>query len=234
MAAPRLAQDPDQRRQRDPEQTRDNILTVAAKEFADVGFDGARVDQIAASTQTTKRMIYYYFGSKEELFIAVLERAYAGLRTAEQDIDVEHLEPVAAIRRLAELTFDYHQANPEFARLVAIENIHHAEHLRSSPTFARLNSPAIEVIAQILARGRACGAFPRAVDAIDVHMMISAFCVFRIANRHTFGAIFDRDLAGARLRDHYRAMVSDMVVSYLAQPSAPSRAFPASRRRGGA
>ncbi len=215
MAAPKLQQAPSARRQRDPEQTRAEILQVAADEFAEHGFAGARVDRIAAQMRTTKRMIYYYYGSKDDLYLAVLERAYAAIRRAEQEIDVDHLDPIAAIRRLAELTFDHHEANPNFLRLVSIENIHRAEHLRRSPEIANLNVPAIDLIARILERGYASGTFTRRVDAIDLHMMISAFCVFRVSNQHTFGVIFDRDLTSPDLRDRYRKMLADMVVSYL-------------------
>jgi AcrR family transcriptional regulator len=202
-------------RQRDPEQTRADILDVATHEFAELGYSGARVDQIAERTRTTKRMIYYYFGGKEQLWIAVLERAYAGIRAAEQAIDVEHLDPIAAIRRLAELTFDHHDSHPDFIRLVSIENIHRAEHLARSPIFASLNSPAIELIGRILDRGRESGAFRRDVDPLDLHMLISSYCVFRVANRYTFRAIFDRDLGSRSARDHYRAMLADTVEAYL-------------------
>ena len=202
-------------RQRDAERTRQEILDVAAREFADRGFAGGRVDEIADRTRTTKRMIYYYYGGKEQLFVAVLERAYAEIRAAEQTIDVDDLGPAAAIRRLAELTFDHHESHPDFSRLVSIENIHRAAHILGRDDFAGQNSPAIELIERILERGRRDGSFTRAVDAVDLHMMISAFCVFRIANRHTFGAIFDRDLADPALRDRYRTMLGDMVVAYL-------------------
>jgi AcrR family transcriptional regulator len=215
MTTSRRAPDAAAPRQRDAVQTRTEILDVAAQEFADVGYAGARVDQIAARTRTTKRMIYYYFGGKEQLFIAVLERAYAGIRRAEQSIDVHHLDPVSAIRRLAELTFDYHDANPAFVRLVSIENIHRAEHLKGSESFARLNSPAIDLIGDILERGRSSGAFVRDIDAVDLHMMISAFCVFRVANQYTFGELFDRELMSPGRRDHYREMLADMIVTYL-------------------
>jgi tetracycline repressor-like protein len=103
-------------------------------------------------------------------------------------------------------------------RLVSIENIHRAEHVAKSPAIGELGSPAVDLLGRILERGRAEGVFRRDVDAVDVHMMISAFFVFRIANRHTFGTLFDRDLAQAELRDHYRAMVGDMVVGYLRRP----------------
>ena len=200
---------------RDAARTRAEILDVATDEFARACYDGARVDEIAARTRTTKRMIYYYFGSKERLFVAVLERTYAGIRAAEQTIEVEHLDPVAAIRRLAELTFDHHESHPEFIRLVSIENIHRAQHIAGRADFAGENSRAIELIEAILERGRADGTFTRDIDAVDLHMMISAFCVFRVANRHTFGAIFHRDLADPGLRDGYRQMLGDMVVEYL-------------------
>ena len=209
-------QAPEGRSVRDPDRTRGEILDVATNEFAIHGFAGARVDEIAARTRTTKRMIYYYFESKEGLFVAVLERAYGTIRRAEQSVDVEDLDPPAAIRRLAELTFDHHESHPDFIRLVSIENIHHGEHMTKSATLRNLNSPAIELIQRILERGYASGAFRRPVQAIDLHVMISAFCVFRIANRHTFGAIFDHDLTDPALRDGYRRMLGDMVVGYLA------------------
>jgi AcrR family transcriptional regulator len=202
-------------RQRDSERTKREILETATGEFAERGYAGARVDEIAARMRTTKRMIYYYFGSKEQLFVAVLERAYSEIREAEQSVDVEGLDPPAAIRRIAELTFDHHESHPDFIRLVSIENIHHAEHMAKSEAIARLGSPATDVIGRILERGRADGAFRTDIDAVDLHMMISAFCVFRIANRHTFGTLFGRDLTDAALRDRYRTMVGDMVVDYL-------------------
>jgi AcrR family transcriptional regulator len=188
---------------------------VATREFADRGFSGARVDEIAARTRTTKRMIYYYFASKEQLYVAVLERAYAGAREAERAVEVGDLDPRAAIRRLAELTFDHHESHPDFIRLVSIENIHRAEHMAGSERLANLNFPAIERIERILERGRADGVFRREVDPVDLHAMISAFCVFRVANRHTFGTLFGRDLLDPSSRERLRRMLGDMVVDYL-------------------
>ena len=212
MAAPRTVEP---ERQRDPVRTQAEILDVATREFAEHGYSGARVDEIAERTRTTKRMLYYYFGSKEGLYTAVLERAYTQIRAAEQAVDVEHLDPVAAIRRLAELTFDHHEAHPDFIRLVSIENIHRAEHMRATGRFADLNSPAIGCIARILERGRAQGSFTREADAVDVHMLISSFCVFRVANRHTWGTLFGRDLLDPATRERYRTMLGDLVVDYL-------------------
>ncbi|MEV7423483.1 MULTISPECIES: TetR/AcrR family transcriptional regulator [unclassified Streptomyces] len=202
-------------RTRDAARTREEILDVATREFARLGYAGARVDEMAARTRTTKRMIYYYFGSKEQLFTTVLERAYGVIRAAEQEIDVAHLDPVSAIRRLAEVTFDHHEAHPDFIRLVSIENIHEAEHIAASSTLGSLNSPAIAVIGRILDEGRAQGVFTAEVDAIDLHAMISSFCFFRVANRHTFSSLFGRDLTAPDRREHYRALLGDMVIAYL-------------------
>ncbi|MGW1007982.1 TetR/AcrR family transcriptional regulator [Streptomyces sp. NPDC002520] len=203
------------RRTRDAARTQAEILDVATEEFARLGFAGARVDEIAARMRTTKRMIYYYFGSKEQLFTAVLERAYAVIRRQEQQLDVEHLDPVSAIRRLAELTFDHHEAHPDFIRLVSIENIHEAEHIAAAPSLGSLSSPAIEVIGRILEAGRERGVFTADVDAVDLHAMISSFCFFRVSNRHTFRALFGRDLTEPDRREHYRTMLGDMVIAYL-------------------
>lgn len=202
-------------RRRDRDRTRADILDTATEEFAERGFDGARVDEIAARTRTTKRMIYYYFGGKTQLYVEVLERAYARIRAAEQTVSVDHLDPVTAIRRIAEVTFDHHEAHPDFVRLVSTENIHNAEHVAEMTNLVRVNTPAIRLLDDILARGRELGAFRTDIDSIDVHMLISGFCFFRVANRHTFRAIFGRDLVDPGRRDHYRKMLGDLVVDHL-------------------
>jgi AcrR family transcriptional regulator len=206
---------------RDPERTRREILDVAVSEFCEYGYDGARVDAIAAKTRTTKRMIYYYFGGKEQLYVAALEFVYASIRAAEQTVDVAHLNPVAAIRRIAELTFDHHEAHPDFLRLITMENMHRARHIGQFSALVTMNTPAVDLIAAILERGTSDGVFRRKVDAVDVHMLISAFCFFRVANQHTFGAIFHRNLTDIALREHYRRMIGDLVVQYLTSDASP-------------
>jgi len=208
-------------RVRDAERTRAEIIDVATHEFADQGYAGARVDEIAAKTRTTKRMIYYYFGGKEGLYLAVLEQAYQHIRALEQKLDVDHLEPVEALRKLAELTFDHHEEHQDFVRLVAIENIHYAQHLLKSEVREGLAAPALDVLTRIMERGVAGGLFRDDVDALDVHMIISAFCIFRGANRYTFRAIFDRDLLDPALRAHQRQMIGDLVVAHVT--AAPPR-----------
>ena len=204
-------------RKYDRERTREDILSVAQHEFARKGFNGARVDAIAARTSTTKRMIYYYFGGKEQLYIAVLERAYGRIREAEAKLGLETMEPEAALRRLAEFTFDYDHANPDFVRLVAVENIHHARHLSKSKRIRAINGSIIETIDAILRRGRQSGVFNARVPAIDVHMMMSALCFFHVSNLHTFGAIFRRDFVSPRLRAAHRKLAADFILHLLKQ-----------------
>jgi AcrR family transcriptional regulator len=204
-------------RKYDPARTRRDILSVATAEFAKNGFNGARIDAIAARTSTTKRMIYYYFGGKERLYIAVLEEAYAGIREAEAALQLDHLDPTEAIRRLTEFTFDYDHAHPDFVRLVAVENIHHARHLSKSPRIRAINTTIIATIERILRRGRRAGVFHARVPAVDVHMLMSALCFFHVSNLHTFGAIFHRDFLSARLRRSHRKLVSDFIIHLLVQ-----------------
>jgi AcrR family transcriptional regulator len=213
MTAMRVSVTPE--RVRDSARTQTEILDVATSEFAAHGYHGARVDEIAALTRTTKRMIYYHFGGKKLLYMAVLERAYVRIRSAEREVRIDDLDPVTAVRRIAEVTFDHHEAHPEFVRLVSIENIHNAEHVKELVKLVDLSGPVITLLDDILKRGRAERLFRDDVDAIDVHMMISAFCIFRVANRHTFGAIFGRDLIDPARHDYYRAMCGDMVVRFL-------------------
>ena len=206
--------------QRDAARTRAELLAVATEVFAEDGYSGARVDDIAERTRTTKRMIYYYFGGKEGLYLAVLEQAYRGIREAEQTIDVDESDPVVAIRRLAELTFDHHVSHSAFIRLVAIENIHRGEFIRRIDSLRSLAAPAKTLLDRILERGRELGEFRGDVDAIDVHLVISAYCVFQVANQYTFGYLFDTDLAAPDRRRHLRAVIGDVVVGWLTAPKA--------------
>ncbi|WP_197376024.1 TetR/AcrR family transcriptional regulator [Mycolicibacterium baixiangningiae] len=200
---------------RDAERTRADLLAVATEVFAESGYSGARVDEIAERTRTTKRMIYYYFGGKEGLYMAVLENAYRGIREAEQRLQVDHVDPVVAMRRVAELTFDHHLDHQAFIRLVAIENIHRGEHIRRLDTLRSLAQPATTLLDEILARGRDQGVFRADVAALDVHLLISSYCVFQVANKYTFGFLFDVDLTEASQRAHLRRMIGDVVVGWL-------------------
>ena len=203
------------RRSRDPEQTRRDILEAAIAEFADKGLSGARVDEIAARTRTTKRMIYYYFGSKEQLYAAVLEEMYGGIRAAERGLHLEGLSPIEAMRRLVEVTFDYHAAHPEFVRLVSVENIHGARHIAGHPGIVRRNDEVVGLLRAVLQRGEAEGVFRPGTDPVDLHLLISAFCYHRVANRHTFGLIFNRDLHAPESTAAHRRMIVEAVLRFL-------------------
>jgi AcrR family transcriptional regulator len=201
--------------QRDAERTKAELLAVATEVFAESGYSGARVDEIAERTRTTKRMIYYYFGGKEQLYMAVLENAYRGIREAEQRLQVDHVDPVVAMRRLAELTFDHHLDHQAFIRLVSIENIHRGEFISRLDSLRTLAQPATSILDDILARGREEGVFRGDVSALDVHLVISAYCVFQVANRYTFGFLFGVDFTEISQRAHMRRMIGDVVVGWL-------------------
>jgi len=204
--------------QRDAERTRAELLAVATEVFAESGYSGARVDEIAERTRTTKRMIYYYFGGKEQLYLAVLENAYRGIREAEQKLKVDHSSPVEAIRRLAEVTFDHHIAHDAFIRLVSIENIHRGEFISRLRELPELSLPATSLLDEILRDGRKAGVFRADVDALDVHVVISSYCVFQVANRYTFGFLFGVDFTDTSKRAHLRRMIGDVVVGWLTSP----------------
>ena len=205
----------DARRKYDPEETKRNILEVATQEFSAMGLTGARVDAIAERTNTTKRMLYYYFESKEGLYQAVLEKVYGDIRALEQGLHVSELDPVEGMRKLVEFTFDYHDRHRDFVRLITIENIHGAKYVEQLKTFKNRNASAIETIEDLLARGVASGQFRSDVDAIDLHLLISSMCFHRIGNRHTFGTAFGRDPSHPRLRARHRAMIVDAVMRFL-------------------
>ena len=202
-------------RRRDAAGTRRAILAAALAEFSDKGLSGARVDAIAKRTGTNVRMIYYYFGSKEGLYRAVLAQCYADVRDAEQALDIHALEPGAAIAALCRFMFDYHAAHPWLSQLVSIENIHRAEHLRQCEGIEELNRPILRALDGILRRGRAEGAFRADAEALDVHMLMTSFCFFRVANRYTLQAAFGADPLLPSREDGQRRMLVDAVLGYL-------------------
>src|SRR6201996_3274769 len=205
----------DARRKYDPEQTKRNILEVATQEFSAMGLTGARVDAIAERTNTTKRMLYYYFESKEGLYQAVLEKVDGDIRALEQDLHVSELDPDEGMRKLVEFTFDSHDRHRDFVRLITIENIHGAKYVEQLKTFKNRNASTTETIEDLLARGVASGQFRSDVDAIDLHLLISSLCFHRIGNRHTFGTAFGRDPSHPRLRTRHRAMIVDAVLRFV-------------------
>lgn len=207
-------------KRRDAARARAELLGIATQEFARVGYFGARVDEIAARSSTTKRMIYYYFGDKDGLFTAVLEHAYADIRAAEKALDLSHLSPRDALARFIDHTFRYHAAHPELARLVASENALDAVHLRQSSRQAGTNLPILQTLDDILVRGRADGSFVRDVSAVNLHLQMSAIALFRITNAPTIDATFGVRIDSTESLEVFIATMTDMVCTWLATPAA--------------
>ena len=184
-------------RRRDPNRTREAILTAAQHEFAAKGLSGGRVDEIARRARANKRMIYHYFGNKDGLYLAALERVYEDLRGTEKTLDLGHLAPEASIRRLVEFTFDYSRRHPELISLINNENLHGARHLRKSKKVRELHSPFVELIGDILRRGVSQGVFRPGLDPVDLYITIAAVGYFYLSNNRTLSAIFGRDLGSA-------------------------------------
>jgi TetR/AcrR family transcriptional regulator len=201
-----------QANRRDPDRTRSAILAAAQAEFAAHGLSGARVDAIARRARANKRMIYHYFGSKADLYLAALERVYEDLRGTERTLDLARLAPEAAIRRLVEFTFDYTHAHPEMISLINNENLHRARHLRRSTKVRELHSPFVQMLGDILQRGVAAGVFRPGLNPIELYITIAAVSYFYLSNNWTLSTIFGRDLAAtAALRRRKRHNI-DMIL----------------------
>src|SRR5437868_8025430 len=203
------------RKPKAPQANRARMVAAATEEFAARGFKGASMDAIAARTHTTRALINYYFGSKEKLYIAVLEQVYSEIREAEGQLDLEHLDPVAAIRRIVEFTYRYYLEHEGFVRIVVAENQARGRHLKKSRAMRTLNRPIIERLAEVIARGQRDGRFRRDVDPVEIHKAIAALGMFNVTNRYTFGAIFQQDMGKAGDVGQRRDIVADMIVSYL-------------------
>ena len=197
---------------KDPDAVREDILNVATEEFAAHGLSGANINEIAAKTSTSKRMIYYYFGDKEGLYGRVLERVYSSLRESEQALNVADLEPVQALRRLTEATFDSHVSNPQFIRLVMIENIHNAEYVKKSEIIPTLNKAIIDKLEDVCSRGKAAGVLREDANALELHWMTSSASFYNVSNKTTFSASFGDSLFSVEGQKQIRERVVDMVL----------------------
>ncbi len=200
-------------RHNDGDATRRNILDVALKEFADKGLDGARVDEIAEKTASSKRMIYYYFGGKDELYRAVLERAYAGIREREEEENFEALPADEALKAHMAHTFDYHAAHPEFVRLVMNENIHRGAHIAHIPGIKERNRRVVALMAAIIDKGVMARLFRDGIDPFDLHMTISALCFYNVSNRYTLSMVFEADIGAKQALERRKASVIATVLA---------------------
>jgi len=200
---------------RDAERSRGLILEAAAQEFARSGLGGARVDRIAAHAGVNVRMLYYYFRSKDDLFLAVLERAYAVIRKAEKGLELDQAEPAEAIRRLIEFTWQFQLDHPEFITLLNSENLHQGRHLGRSSVVAELHSPLLEMIGRLLERGARAGRFRPGVEPMQLYITIASLGYFYLSNRHTLSAIFGRDLLAPKQRAARLAHMVEVVLGFL-------------------
>jgi AcrR family transcriptional regulator len=203
------------RKPKQPEANRARIVKAAIEEFAARGFKGASMDNIAARTHTTRALINYYFGGKEKIYLAVLERVYGEIRHAESFLELEHHAPADAIRRIVEFTFDYYLSHQYFVRIVVAENQAKGRHFRKSKAMRTLNRPIIDTLARVIERGQAGGVFRRDVDPVEVHMAIAALGMFNVTNQYTFGAIFQRDMGTRGDVRRRRQIVAEMILRYL-------------------
>lgn len=206
---------PRKSRKNNPEKTRENILQAAVTEFVQQGLAGARVDAIAERTQTSKRMIYYYFSSKEQLYVEVLEKLYGDIRGTESKLHLDEMDPIAGIRRLVEFSFDHHDRNVDFVRIVCNENMHKGEYIKQSETIRAMNKTVLVALGELLRRGTEQGLFRPGLTALDVHLLISSFCFYRVSNKHTFGELFQVDFADEALKLHHREMLCDSLLRFL-------------------
>ncbi|MDM0116465.1 TetR/AcrR family transcriptional regulator [Variovorax sp. J22R133] len=192
-------------RARDPEATKADILAAAKVEFAKLGLAGARVDVIAETSGANKRMIYHYFGGKEQLFEAVVEAAYTGIRGNEQTLGLDALPPVEALKKLVLFTWQYYLDNPEFITLVNSANLHEARHIAGNKQLRKLQKAYVESVDAILKRGAAEGVFRSGIDAVQLCITIAAIAFYYLNNRHTGAVLFgfnftSRDALAARLK----------------------------------
>jgi AcrR family transcriptional regulator len=215
---------------RDPERTRAAILAAATREFARHGLGGARVDRIAERAGANKRMLYYYFGAKEDLFLAVLELAYENIRAEERSLRLSDLQPAEGVTRLIAFTWNYYLAHPEFMTLLNSENLHRARHLKRSRKIRAMHSPLVATLSEVLDRGARAGAFRHGVDPVQLYVSIAALGYFYLSNNRTLSTIFGRDLLAPRAKTRRLEHIIELVQGYLA----PGRiGIPPGRRRAG-
>jgi AcrR family transcriptional regulator len=202
-------------RLRDADRSQGVILAAARDEFAEHGLGGARVDRIAERAGINKKLIYYYFGSKDKLFLAVLEATYTDIREAEKVLKLEALAPVDAVRSLVAFTWQYFLDHPEFLNLLNSENLHGARHLKQSKRIKEMHSPLVYMLGDVLERGRKEGIFRGGVDPVQLYISIAALAYFYLSNNPTLSTIFDRKLSTPKALAERLSHITEVVIGYL-------------------
>jgi AcrR family transcriptional regulator len=204
-----------QKRTRNATRTRADILRAAREEFCELGFNGARVDAIAARAKANKRLLYHYYGNKEALYEAVLLDAYKEIRRGERELVLSRYSPVEAMDRLVRFTFRHFLANPWFPRLLAVENLQNARFLKRIKDIPAINSPLVAELDDILKRGNSLGVFRDDVEPLQLYISIAALGYFYVSNMKTLSVIFDRDLNDFHMVQEREAQAVQMVLDYL-------------------
>jgi AcrR family transcriptional regulator len=202
-------------RKRDAEATRTKILYAAMDEFAARGLPDARIEDVAARAGANRRMIYYYFGSKEGLYLAALEMVYQELIDEERKINVDKMSPINAIAALVSLKIDHYTHCPRFIAFLSMENLYHARHLKQSKRLREFKTPLTEIIGRVLERGQRAGIFRSKIDPVDLYISICALGYMYFSNQHTLSVIFGRKLTTPKALKKRKATISDIVISYL-------------------
>lgn len=197
--------------------TREGILKAAIKVFAKGGFAGGRVEKISKAAKSYDRMIYYYFGSKEGLFIAALEEIYRRFCEAEAKVDLDMEQPVESLKAVVLFTWSYYQKHPEFITLLNSENLHRGRHISKSMRAREYSGAAIAILDQVLKSGIAKGVFRADVQARDLYLTISSLCYFYLSNRFTLSAFLGQDLEAAAALSHWESVITDAVLRVVAR-----------------
>jgi len=202
-------------RLRDAERSQAILLSAARDEFAEFGLGGARMDRIAQRAGLNKRLIYYYFADKEQLFQSVLEQTYLDIREEERKLNLLALSPPDAVQRLVEFTWNYYLEHPEFLTLLSSANLHKARHLQESDRVREMNSPLIQTLGEVLERGRREGIFRGGVDPVQLYVSIAALSYFYLSNNHTLSAIFGRNLMTPKARSERLSHMCEVILGYV-------------------
>lgn len=205
------------KRKNDPQGLKRRILESAVQAFAESGMQGARLEQIAELADTTKRMVVYHFGNKESLYIAVLEDVYQHIREHEVALNLAVLSPEEAMAKLVEASFDYHATHPDYMRVICSENLLRGRYIRQSARIRSVNQSALELLDDILQRGRDAGCFRDDVATVDVHRLISSICFHHVSNRYTFNTLFGDNAQDRELVAQNRHLAVTATLRYISQ-----------------
>ncbi|WP_052764085.1 TetR/AcrR family transcriptional regulator [Microvirga massiliensis] len=202
-------------RRRNPDRTKQSILTAATAEFCRHGFDGARVNTISSRSNTNIRLLYQYFGDKAGLYLAVLEHVYAEIRAAEQRLQLDEVDPVEGMRRLVDFTFSFFGSHHEYVSLINNENMLRAQHIKKSNKIKSLTLPLVTAIKSLLARGEKSGVFRKGIDPVQLYISIVAQSYFHVSNRFTLSAMFDKDLTDESWLTERRRHAQELILTWL-------------------